>query len=512
MRERPFYQQTSMIYVVAGIISLVLSCWINIHEAVINPDAICYLLSAELIGQSGLSDGMHICPQANWPFYSAIISLFAKVTHLSLLVSAESLDAVFSLLSVVTFIAIVQRLGGTRIVLWFAALVFLFSHELMSVRQYIVRDHGFWAFYLLSVFFLIHYFEQPRWKSAIAWGVSILLATLFRIEGAIFFLMLPFAAYFLSGSLAQRTSSFLKLFSPVILIIVILGAWLLSHPEQSIKQLGRIAEVTDRSMLAVTNIAQRFDAIKLSLVEHVLPREAVRDAGLVLLLTMVVWYIVNVIQNLSWAAAILVLYAWFGKVTTFSRAQKTVLFSYIAINFAITAVFFAEHLFLSKRYLLALTLILLLWVPFAIVDLLGRAKIWSRQGLVYFLLALLLVPSLGVVFHFGPNKGYIREAGTWMAENVPANASLYSNDYQLLYYSQHFGLQVYQAWRQILPVNLFKDEKWKEYDYLALRVGRHHENQLENQLKKTGLLPVQVFQNNRGEKIVIVRVSRLEKK
>ena len=80
--------------------------------------------------------------------------------------------------------------------MWFALGVILLSHQFNSVRQYIVRDHGFWAFYLVSLYFLLKYVEDVSWKNALAWSASLLMATLFRIEGAIFLLTLPCCVLF----------------------------------------------------------------------------------------------------------------------------------------------------------------------------------------------------------------------------------------------------------------------------------------------------------------------------
>ncbi|EKD70282.1 MAG: hypothetical protein ACD_46C00579G0001, partial [uncultured bacterium] len=140
-----FYSKTNIIYFVAAIISLFLSTWISYRESVINPDAICYLLSAEEISRGGLNAAMNLCPQAIWPFFSYLVYLFAQLTSASYLLSANFLDAIFTLISVITFIAIVHELGGTRRGLCFAAMVILLSHEFNAIRQYIVRDHGFWA-------------------------------------------------------------------------------------------------------------------------------------------------------------------------------------------------------------------------------------------------------------------------------------------------------------------------------------------------------------------------------
>lgn len=511
----------AVIYLAAAVTSLILSFWISSQALIVNPDAICYLLSADVIGKSGVYEGMHLCPQAAWPFYSWIISTLSTASHFSLLYSAYLIDGLFTLLSVLMFIAIVQQLGGSRRVLWLAAAIILFSHEFISVRQYIIRDHGFWAFYLTSMFFMIRYVQQTSWFNALAWGAALCLATLFRIEGAIFFVVLPFSAFFLDKSFGQRVASFLKLYTPILILGLLLLGWLALHPEQSIDSMGRLAEIGSRSSLAISKIIARFDNVKISLMQYALPHEAAHDAGLVLFLTMVMWYGVIAIQNLSWMAALLVLIAWIYRVAPFSRTAKVAVWAYLLTNLVITAGFFAENVFLSKRYLIAQTLVLLLWVPFVLDYWLAkiplnpffsRAPVFEkgRLGGIFLLIAtmaFLFIPSLGVLFQAGTDKSEIRAAGTWLAEHVSPAATLYSNNYQLLYYSQHFGYQVYSIWGEYRKTNPIASNQWKHYDYLAFRMGRKKGTLIDNQLQKLGLRPTQVFQNKSGDRVVIVKVG-----
>src|SRR5438093_978848 len=110
-------QGDKSLYFFAIAVSILLSYWINSHQILINPDAICYLLSAKAV-ESGIHGAMQLCGQANWPFYSIFIYGFAYLTHLDYTIAAYVLDGILSFLSVITFILIVKELGGSRSVLW----------------------------------------------------------------------------------------------------------------------------------------------------------------------------------------------------------------------------------------------------------------------------------------------------------------------------------------------------------------------------------------------------------
>lgn len=507
-RKESFWEKDSIVYFFSILTSLSLSFWLSYRESVINPDAICYLLSAETLGTSGLKAAMQLCGQAKWPFYSILIYGFAKLAHASYAFSAYFLDALFSALSVFMFIRIVKELGGSRLVLWLAAGVILLSHEFNSVREYIIRDHGFWAFYLLSLFFLLRFFRSPHWLTALSWSGSLIIATLFRIEGAFFLLTLPFVMLFFTRyTFLQRIKYFFMLNIPIIVMGAALGGWLLLQPQETLAKFGRVSEVTTQIQQGWYIMAARYEATRNAMVQHVLLAESSNDANLVLFLVLITWYMVSILGNVSWIYAALVVTAWVKKARPYTVGATWVLSAYILVNVVITFGFLLERLFLSKRYLVALSLVFMLWVPFAL------SYLWQRRdGLKYRLFLWLaaffiFISAVGGIIDFGHSKAYIHEAGDWIAEHVPKEAKLYANDYQLMYYSQHFGPRLFQQPPGEARLEGIDNEGWKQYDYLALRLSKKNEDKVEAILAKLPLKPVQIFTNKRGDKVVIYKVS-----
>ena len=503
-----FYRHTYFLYLVAIIASIVLSWWLAYNETVINPDAICYLLSAEAMGKLGVSGAMHLCGQAQWPFYPALIYGFVQSTHFSYPIAAYLLDGFFSLISVVTFILIVKELGGSQRVLRLAALVILLAHDFNGTREYIIRDHGFWAFYLASIVFLLRYFSEPRVMMALAWSGSLLLATLFRIEGAIFLLALPFLSFFyVNYSFRARCNFFLTLNLPIILISLMTAGWLLTHPQQTLDKLGRVAEVNNQLRHGIVMMSERYQATQTSLAQYVLTPDSAKEAGLILFIVLGVWYLIYVVQNLSWIYGLLIIYGLSRNVSSFSRKAAGVIGAYLLINLAVTLGFFLEHLFLSKRYLVAFTLVLMLQVPFVLDDLISRRNSLRHRVFLSFAALFMFISALGGIFDFGYSKSYIHKAGDWLADNVPANGVLYANDYQLMYYSRHFGNAIFGKLHDNLKLDTIAHGKWKQYDYVALRLDQKDESNVAPVLQEMGGTPVQTFSNKRGDRVVIYRLS-----
>lgn len=489
----------------AAFISVLLSLWHDVRLSVINPDAICYLSSAAAIDQLGMRGAIQLCGQAQWPFYSMIIYALNHLTHLSYLTSAFVIDGVFSLISVMTFILIVRELGASSRVLWFAAAVILLWSVFNGLRVVIIRDHGFWAFYLISVFLLLRYVKKPCVPVALAWSVSLSIATLFRIEGAIFLLAVPVLCLFrFSLPFRQRLQHCCQLSLLTALLGCLAVLWLLIQPKPYIGHLSRVGEVMDQLQHGWFLIFQTYQSTKQALAQYVLTPDSADKAHLILIFVFVGWYVSSVIVNLSFVYALLIFYAFRKQALRLSQHNQWVMGSYIAVNVAITVCFLLERLFLSKRYLIALCLLLLCWVPFALDDL------FQRKERLFFKLALffIFITALGGIFNFNYSKTFLREAGGWLATHVPAKATLYTNDYQLMYYSQHFPHDLFEKLPDYINLDTIAQGRWKHYDYVALRLRAKEEDKNTALLRDIPLKPTKIFRNKRGDRVVIFALEK----
>ena len=304
------------VYLLAALLSIVCSIWISSREMLINPDAICYLQSAAAM-KDNFHFAMSLCGQAKWPFYSLLIAGFVHLTPFSYETSAYLINGFFSLLTVLVFMRIIAFLTektpfekDKTLMTLLGALVVLFAHELNAVKTYIIRDHGFWAFYLLSLLSLLYYFRERQWYYAWAWSLSIVIATLFRIEGAIFLLVIPWMTWFDAGqSKVARARAFLTLNSMTMIGCIAFSGFLwLYHPQIT----GRLAELQFQLQHGILLVKQNFQLKSLGLAQAVLGESGARDAAPVLFISLIVWYFFNVIANLSLIYSLLVCYAWYN--------------------------------------------------------------------------------------------------------------------------------------------------------------------------------------------------------
>lgn len=503
-------QRLHRVIYLAAILASFLFSYIASQRSIINPDGICYLMSAEDIGTNSLSHAMRLCMQSHWPLFSILIHGLHTFTHLSYATAGYTINAWFSAWSVFMFILIVQRMGGQGMTLLYAAITILFAHEFNAVREYIVRDHGFWAFYLTSIWLMMRYLEQPTLKWASCWHASLFLAALFRIEGSIFLFALPFLVWFNKDfTWKQRTYAFFKLHVPSICLLAMLVMVVSFYQQDILKHVGRYHEVYEQLQYGTNIIVERFAHAKAQLAAHVLTPDSAGKAGVVLVLMIASWFIVSLIVNLSFGYSLLVGYAWIKKLQL-PRPAVLVMLAYLILNLMITLVFLLEHFFLSKRYLVASSLVLMFWIPFALTKL--SEKKFTRLHLTYATaIALFIIASaVSGIFDFGYSKFYIKNAGNWLAKEVPSNAKLYANDFQLMYYSKHYGNDIFKLLPTFVTMTPISEKHWREYDYIALRLTKHQKKHLPSM---NGFVepPVQMFSNKRGDKVVIYKIDRQAK-
>lgn len=476
--------QAGRLYFFVIFASLFLSTLAAYNETVINPDGICYLLGAQSFTHGSLQQTIHLCGQAQWPFYSFLIYGLTHLSPLSYQTSAFVWNSLFSLLALIAFIKIVEKLGGTPRILWFAALAFLLAHEFNSLRQSIIRDHGYWAAYLWSIWAMLHYMEKPSWQRVSLWLGCMLIAILFRVEGIIFLALMPFVINF-------RKS----LYGCIILLTI--GAFLYLNGHLNIENLGRLKEFNSHLQNGFSVILNRHYALTNALTHSAFTQASKNDVIIVAIASQIFCYLCILISALSWVYFLVIAYSF----RSLPHKKSIVLLSYIAINVFITLTFFLENGFLSKRYIEALALTLMLWMPFAL-DYLWR----QQKKIFYFAIVAMCVVGIGGIHSFGYSKSYLYDAGNWMASNIPQEATIFTNDATVMYYSNHFGFDLFNTFNQYQNLSTIENGQWKKYNYLALRLS-NQENSWTKIAETVTLKPIKIFRNKRNDRVAIYKVE-----
>lgn len=487
------------LYLLAALGSVLMTLLMALYMQPIDPDGFIYLKTAQIFSAHGLSVAMHAY---NWPFYSILISWVHTIFHISYLNAAGVLNIVLDTVAVVAFLALVKELGGSKRTQVIAILVILFFAYLNHLRNDVLRDHGYYAFGLLAILFLMKYGQSFKWKHAIGWGICIILAALFRIEGAILILFLPLILFFKPGlKFKQRIWVMIKVYAVAGLAVC---GWALFHGHTG---QGKIIGVTREFQDGLNTIVHYWPIKKAVISEHIFTMSSSSRHSSSLFLTggLIALFIAVIAYTLGFLYTVLFGYAVKQKIIKTAWSKKAVLYWAMVVNAAIAVIFMLQRFFLVNRYVGLLCFLMLLFMPFVLDKLYSnwRNKVPSLTGSRWFfplVIVAWLIVAISSVGYFGTSKAYLVKAGFWIKHNTAQNIKLYTNEQQFSFYTDR-NVVVDQNDSDLYKQNL------KQYDYLVFSVSRHDAVAEARLFKFANRKPIKEFVNNRGDKIFIFKLK-----
>lgn len=519
--------QRRNIYIATFLLSLVFSALAVSIDPVINNDGIWYLSVARVFAAGEWKLAVQSDVAYQWPFYSFLVGQLSAVSGMGIEWSAWVLNAVFTATTVTAFVAICRELGADNKTLFFAAIVFLLLPALNNYRSFIIRDLGYLACYSLGLLYFFRYLRTRSNIHAIAWGLFMSAGFLFRTEALVFLVLAPLVLLVLSGySPAERFWLYLKsnivLFAFSAIGFLVLFYLSQAYPEKEIT--GLVSRHINRGLSAFLNGGQILAGYGESLRSGVLAYYSKGFAMMMALLLLGFIFIFKVIHAITLPYALL---WWYGKrqrVSFFGKNEHRVWSVFILINVLLLSVFLYTAAFLVTRYIMALTLTLLLCVPFLAAWFhrqwqLGAVNTRKQRILVYAILVLAVFLALDGFISTGPTKTYLKEAGLWLEGTMQPGDRLFSSNAQVRFYAKRINLLDYKdapkeasqmirqtPWQEV--VQGLDSAAYKDYDYVALTVNRHKKEQLPYAVSKMGAEPIKVFVNNRGDKLAIFKVAK----
>lgn len=473
-----------------------------LHQQPFNVDGIIYLNTAQAYLDHGFKAAVTIYP---WPFYSILIAITSKMTHLPLLHAGVLLTAVLTSLIVVSYILLIKELGGTITEQYLGLLIILIFPFLNHDRYNILRDFGYYAFFLLSLFYLIRYLKLLNWPNAFGFTISLIIAMLYRLEGSLILLLAPLIVLFKPQlKFSNKLLATLKLYTPSIILgsLVTLLVFYKFYTFQI--NLNSINIFITALQQGPSNILDTFSAKELLIQQHVLNIFGQDDAASFLIGGIIGIFINTFLSAMGWLYTILFIYALFSKKIVIENNAKLALYAFISICIITMLGFIVEELFLVERYILPLCLLLLLFVPFSLTALIqyylqNKKKYWLPVILTCAFIYT-IIASFG---QFGTSKTYILTAGDWLKKHTPVNSRVYSNDPTLTYYSDRTGIPYTGVVMDIDWFSALKKAPLKNFDYLALVIHNDEINKKQQVIVWLKKQPIESWQNNYGDEAVI---------
>lgn len=399
-----------------------------------NPDAYKYVKAAEIALESGITDAY---AYYQWAHYSLLIAGVHALTGLDMFYSAHLINAfLFALLSV-SFINLVAAATPSRRVVWLSALIILIYPSLNEFRPVIIRDFGFLAFSLIAMLQLLRYWLTLRLRHGIFFVLACLLATLFRPEAIVFWLLTPLALFINQAhSPRARRNAFMVTTGISVLVAAFIVTIFASVGQIELTQLLRSFAGIYQPF--ADNIAQLFGDNTHELSRAVFGDYAAQFVNqythIFLLAGLLALLLTIIVNGVGLVATPLLIY---GAAKGLHRlpAGATVIFAiWLLTAFLILLGFILLTRFTTERYTLLFCLILLLWLPFMI----DRA--WSLAAANNTLKKFAWVMGLLAVFaaldshvSFGASRSHLDDATHWLLHNTRAEPTLVTNERRVAY-------------------------------------------------------------------------------
>jgi hypothetical protein len=356
--------------------------------------------------------------------------------------------------SALFFIKIINKLGAVKLTQWLALLTFLSFETIINYRGNIFRDQGYWAFYLISFFYLLEFVETPKIIVGLLWFFSTIIAILFRVEGISLLMFAPFAVLVLKNfTIKEKIIAFIKLYLPLFIVIPCMGLIFLFYGNET-KQIF-ITLWHQIFMLFYLHgspaLLTKFQHVSQQFNDLVLPKAAKHgSAQIILLIGLTGYFIYKLIWNVGVLNVILILASYVKKLIPFKHNQKIIFYWLLIITILIPYNFLLENQFISTRYMVSGCITLLFFVPFALqyciehsseaITTLFSRRVDTNKGKVFsilnlkalFILYLLISAAdliyLGITVYYKNTSSHIVKANMWLYTNRAHLSNVCSTD------------------------------------------------------------------------------------
>ncbi|MDF9392212.1 MULTISPECIES: hypothetical protein [Methylococcus] len=464
---------------------------------VINKDGVLYLDAAAAFLDQGLKAAVTIY---GWPGYSIMIAAASRLTGWPLETSAHLLDAFCFLVIADCFVRLHFALrDGSETPSGWAPVALILAFPALGDRLNIVRDWGFLAASLWGLLHLVKFRFEARglWAHAVLWQAGVAVAFVFRIEALVLILTVPL--YFLVEPLPWPTRA-RNFFLPISGIIPMLafGGVLLATGRLAP---GKLWEITAYGYHDPTLI-WKFFSLHADRLAAALPNDYGAEYAKLILGTGLVATLVWLIgANLG-----PVLLGIFGYAGYRFGGRLPPRFGLILWTAAMASgtllIFLAVQFVPDQRYALLPSALLLLAGGVYLERIAAGTGSPRAKRLALGLVAALCIKSAIVTPDY---RLYLRDAGRWVRENLPAGASLATNDPRLDYYAGRRMNQ--EQTRQLMAVDRLAD--WLNRPslpgYLALRLTSPRD--LKKAEKALNREPLKTFSPSPREHVLIYRLN-----
>ena len=500
------YQNNPTLFFAAIFGSFLLSIWAVFTDPIVNDDGILYITIAKELVNGNWQQGFDLY---RWPFYPLLIAFVAKIVPIGAENAAYLVNMAFFILLCLGFICTTRELGANERTMLFATILILCFPSMNKYRPYIIRDIGYLACYMWSLFYIIRYLNDRNICCLIGWAICTVLCLLFRIEGIALLCIIPLLI--LSLRLEEPIYKYLVTACMIVMLVLLsiaLTMWLFSSEikitSAAIMQepIGSISEIW-------FYLKQQIDFRLLAIREEFLGEYSKDFAKSVLLITLFVMIGYETLRRLAFVYALMAWHALKRKLVLTNSAHYKLWITLIFTHIVILCAFTFGKMFVVSRYTMALVLTILLLAPFSADYFWQQWKDKTNKTVAW------LVPLFIVVFCLSSLKGldrwseklHLRDAGYWAAENIAPEARIYTNQRTFLYYADRESIRTNMDHSWPGAMSLIKNNQASnDFDYLAIQYPSSRADRKQRFEKKLQAEAVKTFDNGEGNLLVIYKL------
>lgn len=495
-------------------IAILVSCFFSFiviaNSPIPNDDAFSYLKAAELFNEQGLNATL---VTYGWYWYSVIIACLNNILPLGLMTTAHLVNMLSFALLVYAFITLATEYKATNTVKFFAAVVILAYPTINEMRYFLVRDFAYWAFCLTALIQFIRFNKTGARVHALGWTIAMAAAVLFRLEGLLLMAITPFAL-FMPGKYSskdysgkQRASMFITLLflglataGLILLLFTLAGINLFEVFNFTYRWYLPLLTEYSSTLSGAADVAGDSTSLSFHISEEV---ESFTGKGLIVLFAGYLYSIIStVFMTLGPPVCLFLGYGFFTGKISFHPESKSLYWFFLGSTLLTLFIFVSIMQFLTTRYAVMASLLLLSLCPMVLESLYLQAQQNGKQNLfrLAFRICVLYFAADSLI-SFGYSKTYIKDASFWARDNIPLTSSVKSNSFAVAYFS---GLiPEYDAINtdatEILPALAAQD-------YLIIDLPNDEVSARQMLLNYSGLEELARFSNKREDAIIIYQL------
>ncbi len=456
--------------VVAG--SILLAAWMQtIQHGWINPDSVLYFEQAKRFALGEWSAGFNTF---KWPLYGLCISLTHKITSLPIQASAQLLNMLFFGMATASYLQLIKLAGGNNRT-WLMGTLLLFSSQYIvgDILEMLMRDEGFWAFYLTALVFFIRFSQQRKGEDAVLWQLCIIIATLFRIEAILFLLILPITYLFTQVNLSIKPvlQYLLNTYSVSLFLGIIIAIAILTQPQLSMSSFGRLNEIftSDLYRQFTQKLFTQAEIMSSQVLGTYLNEFAIPG----LLLTFVYVIGSKTLTSTGLIGTALAFCCFKRAHQNIDSGIRNVLLIAGCIALFSAALIILKVFVLSSRYIVSLAWILLIFASFYLAELsLSRNK---NTRITFIILCAIL--SLGFIKNVLPKRNgynYQQTAVAWVQIDNTQNKQVFYDNSRQRYYAKepYSGKYSFKNLQSVINKEL-------PYEYLMININKGDQNKID---------------------------------